>query len=243
MKIYIETRNKFFRISIIVLLISLIIIFKFKIIELGYFLLGIFSSTLIITIQSDMSAKVEESKILIGKLKKMRDLCFGFDEFYTFSVEYFSVNFVETFQKHKKQIEELFKINNEIGNISDLNNNTKQKIKKINDKIFQLQSNLYLIFKNFDSATKKMKIIYFMEFYKIIKEFNFEKLQDIIIDLGWELDSKEFYKKDYSENIERKMREIEYNTSLAVYNNKVEQNNTIEYKTLKKEFERFMKEK
>ena len=82
-----------------------------------------------------------------------------------------------------------------------------------------------------------------MEFYKIIREFNFEKLQDLIIHLGWELDSKEFYSKDYSENIERRMREIEYNTSLAVYNKAVEQNNSIEYKTLKKEFERFMKDK
>ena len=173
----------------------------------------------------------------------MRDLCFGFDKFYSFSVEIFSVNFVEEFQRYKTQIEELFRLNNEIGNISDLKSNTKQKIKKINDKIYELQSNTYLIFKNFDSATKKMKILYFMEFYKIIKEFNFEKLQDLIIDLGWELDSKEFYNKDYSENIERKMREIDYNTSLAVYNNKVEQNNAVEYKILKKEFERFMKEK
>lgn len=243
MKLYIETRNKFLKISVIVLLISLVMILKFKINELGYFLLGIFASTLIIAIQSNMAAKVEESKLLIDKLKKMRDLCYGFDKFYTFSVEIFSVDFEDDFCKYKKQIEELFRVNNEIGNIQDLKNSTKQQIKNINDKIFELQSNLFLIFKNFDSASKKMKILYFMEFYKIIREFNFEKLQDLIIHLGWELDSKEFYSKDYSENIERRMREIEYNTSLAVYNKTVEQNNSIEYKTLKKEFERFMKDK
>ena len=69
MKLYIETRNKFFKISIIILLISLITILKFRINELGYFLLGIFASTLIIAIQSNMSAKVEESKLLIDILK------------------------------------------------------------------------------------------------------------------------------------------------------------------------------
>lgn len=86
MKLYIETRNKFFKISIIILLISLITILKFRINELGYFLLGIFASTLIIAIQSNMSAKVEESKLLIDILKKMRDLCYNFDKFNTFSV-------------------------------------------------------------------------------------------------------------------------------------------------------------
>ena len=93
MKLYIETRNKFFKISIIILLISLITILKFRINELGYFLLGIFASTLIIAIQSNMSAKVEESKLLIDILKKMRDLCYNFDKFNTFSVDFFALDF------------------------------------------------------------------------------------------------------------------------------------------------------
>ena len=86
MKLYIEMRNKFLGISAIILAVSLVVIFKFKINELGYFLLGIFASTLIIAIQSNMSVKVEESKLLIGNLKEIRDLCYKFDEFNTFSI-------------------------------------------------------------------------------------------------------------------------------------------------------------
>lgn len=243
MKLYIETRNKFLKISVIVLLISLVVILKYKINELGYFLLGIFASTLIIAIQANMSAKVEESKLLTDKLKRMRDLCYGFDEFNTFSLEFFSIDYEEAFYKNKKQLEELFRTNSEIGNILNLNKNTKQQIQKINDKTFELQSKLHIIFQKYESASKKMKILYFMEFYKIIKDFNFKELLTLIIDLGWELDSKEFYSKNYSENIEKKLRELEYKTSLAIYNKKVEENNAIEYKSLRKKFERFMDER
>lgn len=137
MKLYIETRNKFFKISIIILLIALITILKFRINELGYFLLGIFASTLIIAIQSNMSARVEESKLLIDTLKKMRDLCYDFDDFNTFSVDFFVLDFENSFLEYKKKIETLFNLNSKLGNVSDLNNKTMKCLKPIrkNDKI------------------------------------------------------------------------------------------------------------
>lgn len=241
MKLYIETRNKFFKISIIILLISLITILKFRINELGYFLLGIFASTLIIAIQSNMSAKVEESKLLIDILKKMRDLCFNFDEFNTFSVDFFALDFEKSFLEHKEKIETIFNLNSKLGNVSDLNNKTMKRLKPINERLIKLQLDLHFIFKEFENQSNKMKIIYFMEFYKIIKEFNFEKFQKSISTLGWEIDSKEFYKSDFDDDINNKIKNLEYETSMPVYNKRIEQNNAVEYKALKSKFEKYMK--
>lgn len=241
MKLYIETRNKFFKISIIILLISLITILKFRINELGYFLLGIFASTLIIAIQSNMSAKVEESKLLIDILKKMRDLCYNFDKFNTFSVDFFALDFEKSFLEYKEKIETIFNLNSKLGNVSDLNNKTMKRLKPINERLIKLQLDLHFIFKEFENQSNKMKIIYFMEFYKIIKEFNFEKFQKSISTLGWEIDSREFYKSDFDDDINNKIKNLEYETSMLVYNKRIEQNNAVEYKALKSEFEKYMK--
>jgi len=241
MKLYIETRNKFFKISIIILLISLITILKFRINELGYFLLGIFASTLIIAIQSSMSAKVEESKLLIDILKKMRDLCYNFDKFNTFSVDFFALDFEKSFLEYKEKIETIFNLNSKLGNVSDLNNKTMKRLKPINERLIKLQLDLHFIFKEFENQSNKMKIIYFMEFYKIIKEFNFEKFQKSISTLGWEIDSREFYKSDFDDDINNKIKNLEYETSMPVYNKRIEQNNAVEYKALKSEFEKYMK--
>ena len=73
--------------------ISYLSAFVIKNESLGYFLLGVCISTIIITIQSNMAAKVEESRLLTEKLRKMYDLCFGFDKFYSFSIEIFDVDF------------------------------------------------------------------------------------------------------------------------------------------------------
>lgn len=241
MKLYIETRNKFFKISIIILLISLITILKFRINELGYFLLGIFASTLIIAIQSNMSAKVEESKLLIDILKKMRDLCYNFDKFNTFSVDFFALDFEKSFLEYKEKIETIFNLNSKLGNVSDLNNKTMKRLKPINERLIKLQLDLHFIFKEFENQSNEMKIIYFMEFYKIIKEFNFEKFQKSISTLGWEIDSREFYKSDFDDDINNKIKNLEYETSMPVYNKRIEQNNAVEYKALKSEFEKYMK--
>lgn len=241
MKLYIETRNKFFKISIIILLIALITILKFRINELGYFLLGIFASTLIIAIQSNMSARVEESKLLIDTLKKMRDLCYDFDDFNTFSVYFFVLDFENSFLEYKKKIETLFNLNSKLGNVSDLNNKTMKCLKPINEKMIKLQLDLHFIFKEFENQSNKMKIIYFMEFYKIIKEFNFKKFQKSISTLGWEIDSREFYKLGFADDINVKITNLEYETSIPVYNKRLEQNNAVEYKALKSKFEKYMK--
>ena len=241
MKLYIETRNKFFKISIIILLISLITILKFRINELGYFLLGIFASTLIIAIQSNMSAKVEESKLLIKILKKMRDLCYNFDKINTFSVDFFALDFEKSFLEYKEKIETIFNLNSKLGNVSDLNNKTMKRLKPINERLIKLQLDLHFIFKEFENQSNKMKIIYFMEFYKIIKEFNFEKFQKSICTLGWEIDSREFYKSDFDDDINNKIKNLEYETSMPVYNKRIEQNNAVEYKALKSKFEKYMK--
>lgn len=80
-----------------------------------------------------------------------------------------------------------------------------------------------------------------MEFYKVLKEFKFRELLEIISSLGWALDSKEFYRHDFKETKERTIEKMKYETSLDVYNKKLEISNSIEYKALKKQFERFMK--
>lgn len=241
MKLYIETRNKFFKISIIILLISLITILKFRINELGYFLLGIFASTLIIAIQSNMSAKVEESKLLIDILKKMRDLCYDFYKFNTFSVDFFALDFEKSFLEYKEKIETIFNLNSKLGNVSDLNNKTMNRLKPINERLTKLQLDLHFIFKEFGNQSNKMKIIYFMEFYKIIKEFNFKKFQKSISTLGWQIDSREFYKSDFADDINDKITNLEYETSMPIYNKRIEQNNAVEYKALKSKFEKYMK--
>ena len=232
MKLYIETRNKFFKISIIILLISLITILKFRINELGYFLLGIFASTLIIAIQSNMSAKVEESKLLIDILKKMRDLCYDFYKFNTFSVDFFALDFEKSFLEYKEKIETIFNLNSKLGNVSDLNNKTMNRLKPINERLTKLQLDLHFIFKEFGNQSNKMKIIYFMEFYKIIKEFNFKKFQKSISTLGWQIDSREFYKSDFADDINDKITNLEYETSMPIYNKRIEQNNAVEYLSL-----------
>lgn len=241
MKLYIRARNKFLKISIVVLLLALMMIFVFHMDVFGNFLLGIFASTLIITMQYDLSSKVEESKLIIDKLKKIIDFEIDFDEIYTFSLEYFTCNFEEKFAKYRKKLEVIFNLNNELGNISDLNISTKKDLNIIINKIDNLETDLYIIFKNFDSANKQMKIIYFIEFYNIIKRFNFNELFNYISHLGWKIDEKKFYQEDYKEKKQVKFKDTEYSTSISIYNTKLEKQNSIEYESLKKEFEKYMK--
>lgn len=241
MKLYLKARNKFFKLSVLLLIIALVLILKFNLLTFGNFLLGLFASTIIITIQYNLSSKVEESKLLINALKEARNLCFKFEEFNTFSVDYFAIDFEDRFKEFKNRLEYLFKLNQDLGNNTDLSKKTKKELKKINEKISKLELDLYFIFKNFNHQTTKLKIIYFMEFYKILKDFNFEELQNMISDLGWKIDSQEFYKSDFNKERKQKIKELEYITSIQVYNKKLEENNSIEYKSLKGKFERFMK--
>lgn len=241
MKVYLKTKNIFFRLSLMILTVALVLIFKFKLVTFGNFLLGVFASTIIITIQYYLTAKVEESKLLINILKDARDLCFEFGEFDTFSIDYFAVDFESNFKVFKNKIECLFKINRELGSNANLSIKTKKKIREINERISKLELDLHFIFKNFDNQTNKMKIIYFMEFYKILKDFDFEELKDAISDLGWKVDSQEFYRSDFEEERLQKIKDLEYKTSLQVYNKKLEENNLLEYKALKSKFEKYMK--
>lgn len=243
MKLYLKTRNKFLVLSIIFLICSALTIFVIKNESLGYFLLGTCISTIIITIQSSMAAKVEESRLLIEKLRKMYDLCFGFDKFYSFSVEIFDVDFEEEFYIYKNKLAELFNINHEVASISNLKETTKQKLDEITNKITDLQLDLHFIFKKFDELSGKYRIIYFMEFYKIIHNFNIEELQNQICELGWAIDSNEFFNDDYNKKLKRRIKNLEYSTSIEIYNKKIEKNNEIEYKSLKHNFEIGMKTK
>ena len=127
MKLYIKMKNRFLVISIFLLLVSLLFFLVLKNESFGCFFLGLFSSASIIAFQSSMSAQVEESKLLIDKLKTMRDICYEFDEFNTFSVDYFALNFEKKFYSYKEKIEIILKLNNDLGNISDLNIKTKNQ--------------------------------------------------------------------------------------------------------------------
>lgn len=241
MKLYIKTKRKFLIISIFILLASLISIFVFEKDVIGNFLLGIFASTIIIAFQSDMASKVEESKLLIKSLRQIRDLCYEFEDFNTFSVDFFSLNFENKFKNFKNILNQLFSINNELGKLSDLNKKTEDELRNINEKILKLEIELHFIFKEFDNQNKKMKIIYFIEFYKIIKEFNFNDLKQTVSFLGWKIDSNEFYKDDYIEKKKVIIDNMEYDTSIQVYNKTIESKNKIEYQALKNEFEKYMK--
>lgn len=241
MKLYIKTKRKFLIISIFILLASLVSIFVFEKQVIGNFLLGIFASTIIIAFQADMASKVEESKLLIKSLRQIRDLCYEFEDFNTFSVDFFSLNFENKFKNFKNILNQLFSINSELGNLSDLNKKTEDELRNINEKILKLEMDLHFIFKEFDNQNKKMKIIYFIEFYKIIKEFNFNDLKHTVSSLGWKIDSNEFYKDDYIEKKKVTIDNMEYDTSIQVYNKTIESKNKIEYQALKNEFEKYMK--
>lgn len=240
MKFYIKKRNVFFRISILILIISLILILKFNLETLGYFLLGIFASTMIISIECDMSAKVEEGKLLVDKLKKIRDSCYDFDDFNTFSVDFFALDFEEKYKEFKNKLEYIFDLNDNLGSINYLNKKTQESLDKIVVKILKLETDLHFIFENFEKQNNKMKIIYFMEFYKILKKFNFDELLNMVSKLGWKIDPKEFYRDDFKEKKENIIQDMEYDTSIQVYNKKLELNNTIEYKALGSKFEKYM---
>ena len=85
-----------------------------------------------------------------------------------------------------------------------------------------------------------MKIIYFMEFYKILKKFDFKELRKMILGLGWKVDSREFYRDDFKESKESIIKKMEYDTSIEIYNKKLELSNLIEYEALKNKFEKYM---
>ncbi len=241
MKLYIKMRNVFFFASIILLLGSLWALLKIKIDGLGYFLLGLFASTLIIAIQSAMSAQVEEGKLLVGKLKQLRDLCFDFTIFNNLSIEHYSYDFENTFNAYMKDLKKIFELIDELGNISDLNGKNKAKLQKITGEFAELRLNLHFIFTKFDEQTDEMKIIYFMEFYKIIKEFNFDAKSAAIFSLGYDIDSEEFCRSKFSEKITKKIRDYEYRESIDVYNEKLSQTHQVEYKALKKKFDSGLK--
>lgn len=240
MKFYIKKRDTFFKISILILIVSLILLLKFNLQPLGYFLLGIFASTIIISIECDMSARVEEGKLLIDKLKKIRDKCYDFYDFNTFSVDFFALDFEKKYKEFKNKLEYIFDLNDDLGNISYLNKKTHESLNKIVIKILNLEKDLHFIFENFEKQNNKMRIIYFMEFYKILKKFDFNELSNMVSILGWKLDSREFYRDDFKEKKETIIQNMEYDTSIQVYNKKIESDNAIEYKALRSEFEKYM---
>ncbi len=241
MKLYMKMRNRFFVISILLLLLSLLFLLRFKNATFGYFLLGLFASTVIITIQSNMSAQVEESKLLIDILKDMRDICTQMNLFCSISIDFYSADFEKEFYECKKELEKLFQLNIKLCSVDDLNFKTKKEIEKIKQEVLNLQMDLYFVFNNFKNASTKMKILYFIELYRILKEFNFEELRSIIIDLGYRLDSKSFFENGFQKTVERKTKNLKITTSLDIYNKTLEKNNAIEYKVLKDKFEKFVK--
>lgn len=237
MKLYVKTRNIFFAISLILLAMSFYFIFFTESETLGFFLLGTFASTLIIAVQSAISAKVEESKQLIDKLKRLLDLSIAFVRFKYSSLDNFVMDFERTFDEYKEKLSLLFKVNNEIANISDLKSKTKKKIAVINEKITQLQLDVHIIVNNFELSNLKTKELYFIEFYNIIRDFDFDGLEMQIVELGFDLDSQEFSKSDYKKVIDRKISDLDMSTSISIYNQKLETKNHDEYKALKNDFE------
>ena len=236
MKLYIKTRNIFLTISIILLVISFYFIFFTGNETFGFFLLGTFASTLIIAVQSAVSVKVEESKQLIDKLKKILDYSISFAYFEHLSLDSLAMDFEETFEECKEKLELLFKANSEIANISDLKSKTKKKIDIINEKITKLQLDVHIIITNFELSNLKTKELYFIELYNILKDFDFKNLEMQIIEFGFDLDSQEFSKSDYKEIIDRKIKEYEMSVSISIYNQKLETKNRDEYKALKNDF-------
>lgn len=73
---------------------------------------------------------------------------------------------------------------------------------------------MHFIFENFEKQNNKMRIIYFMEFYKILKKFDFNELSNMVSILGWKLDSREFYRDDFKEKKEALIQNMEYDTSI-----------------------------
>lgn len=53
-----------------------------------------------------------------------------------------------------------------------------------------------------------------MEFYKILKKFDFNELSNMVSILGWKLDSREFYRDDFKEKKEAIIQNMEYDTSI-----------------------------
>lgn len=234
MKLYVKTKSKFYRISFLLLILSLLFIFIFKNYELGYLLLGILASTLIIAKQADMAAEVEEGKLLVSNLKEMCDLSSSLKSFTSAPVDFYAYELEGTFYKYKEKLEKLFSINMEICSITDLNADTKEQINKIAERISRLQIDLHIIIKNFKSATKKVKILYYIEFYNIIKEFDFKDLRNMFFEFGLNLDSKEFYDNNYSRDQEIKLLEYDLSVSVPMYDSKLEQKYGSEYKALRK---------
>lgn len=241
MKLYMKMRNRFFIISVLLLVLSLFCFLKLKNETFGCFLLGLFASTVIITIQSNMSAQVEECKLLIDKLKDMRDICIKLDFFCSWSIDFYLMNFTKEFYECKKDLEMLFKLNIELCSVENLKSKTKSEIDKIKQEVLELQLNLYFVLNNFENVSTKIKELYFIELYKILKEFDFKNLSTLINNLGYRLDSKDFFENDFQKIVERKIQNLKAETSLSIYNKSLEKNNAIEYKALKDRFEKYIK--
>lgn len=234
MKLYKKPRNVFFVLSI--LIIGCCCLLKDR--DLTNILIGVSASTVIITIQSHIAMRVEESKLLIKKLRKMYDDClkiyFDFDHS---SIEYFLFDFDDNYYEYKKTLEEIFGINSELSNITGLSIKTKNKLKEITDKFSTLQLDLHYIFDRYDEQTLKMKVIYFMEFFRIIKDFNFRNMSKIISRVGNYVDSNEFYKHEYDEYLEREVKKYEMENSIKVFNQKLLEKHSTEYKAVGRDFE------
>ena len=237
MKLYLKAKNKFLMLSIIILILSLLSIFILNNESIGYFLLGLFASSVVMVLQYKMSAEVEESTLLIDTLRKIDDICFEFNEFNTFSLEYFTVDFIKNYNKFKNLLLKLFKLNDELGSNYDLKKSTKTELDVITKKIINLEADLHFIFKEYEKASNKMKIIYFIEFYHIIKSFDFDSFSSLVSHLGAKIDVDAFYHREFIEIKNRKIKNLEYDTSIEVYNKKLESEHNLEYKALKSKFE------
>lgn len=240
MKLYMKTRNKFFKISIFILLIAVALIFIFHLNTLGYFLLGIFASTLIITLQYDIAADVEESEILTDKLKEISSSLHSVKFMSEQSLEGYAkyYGYEESFKEYRTDLEKIFTLRNEIASLKYLETDTKKAVDFIIDSINELESKLYIILEKFDESNEKVKIIYFIETYKIINESNIPFLVDKIFDLGYEIGYDEFYQNNFIHERQRNLEDLKRATSISVYNKKIEEKNSIEYSTLKDDFKR-----
>ena len=238
MKVYIKMRNTFLKISVIIFILSIISIVLLKNEIIGNLLLGIMASTIIISIQSHLSSQVEESKVLIDKLKVIRDSCVTMNALTSSSIDLYILDYEKRFIEYKNELNRLFQKKNELANIGDIRKKLKKELNPIIDKISDLELDLYFILSRFEIQSDKMKVLYYIEFFKIVKQFNFSEIGLEISRIGWKLDPVDFYKKEFSEKMNHEKEKLEHNTSIEIYDKTLEEKNKIDYEALKEKFER-----
>lgn len=236
-KIYKKSINIFLTLSILLIIVA-IICFCQKWNTIGNFVLGLFASTLVVTIQSSINYKIELSKEIIPYVKEIRKSAINLASTSHSPFNRFILFYKDIVYETKNECENLINNISILNDMDTLKANIKEEVSKLYKEIIDFYDKVYLILLYFEDSDEKQKRYLYIELMKQISECNYEKIHDYCFNIAVKTDYDAFINVSSFKENEEHFRELKFKIPKELFINKIIDKNSVEYMTYKVDFER-----